>query len=525
MSDPTTTAGTQAQRRSRRGGRAAKRQQVEAEQQTGRPFVQPRRMFAPMDIISADELEAIHQASLDVLKEIGIDFLDDEARAILKDAGADVQPDGPRVRFDSGVIDHLVASAPSDFKVHARNPAHTIEIGTNAIANCQIGSAPNVSDLDRGRRPGDQAAFRDLLKLAQMANIIHIVGGYPVEPVDIHASVRHLDCVQDIITLTDKAFHIYSLGRTRNFDGLEMVRIARGISTEQMAQEPSVFTIINASSPLRYDTVMLHGIMEMSARNQVVVITPFTLAGAMAPVTIEGALVQQNAEALAGIAFTQAVRAGAPVIYGGFTSNVDMKSGSPAFGTPEYMKATIVGGQLARRYQVPFRTSNTCAANTVDAQAAWESVLSLWATTMAGGHMIKHGAGWMEGGLTASYEKFIVDLDLLQMVQEFLTPLKIDKGSLAMEAMRDVGPGGHYFQTDHTQARYKDAFYAPILSDWRNFETWAAAGSPNAMGKAHTVWQEMLESYEAPELDPAIAEELQAFVTKRREEGGIETDF
>jgi trimethylamine--corrinoid protein Co-methyltransferase len=256
-----------------------------------------------------------------------------------------------------------------------------------------------------------------------------MTGGYPVEPTDLHASVRHLDCLSDLVKLTDKPFHAYSLGKERNLDALEIVRIGRGVSAEQLEAEPSLFTIINASSPLRYDAPMLQGIIEMSSRNQVVVITPFTLAGAMAPVTIAGALVQQNAEALAGIAFTQLVRPGAPVVYGGFTSNVDMKSGAPAFGTPEYMKAVMAGGQLARRYGLPYRTSNTCAANTLDAQSAYESMMSLWALVQGGGNFIMHAAGWMEGGLTASFEKFVMDVDMLQMVAGVSGPTRHQRRS------------------------------------------------------------------------------------------------
>jgi trimethylamine--corrinoid protein Co-methyltransferase len=270
---------------------------------------------------------------------------------------------------------------------------------------------------------------------------------------------------------------------------------------------------------------MLQGMIEMSRRNQVVVMTPFTLAGAMAPVTIAGAVAQQNAEALAGIAFCQIVRPGAPVAYGGFTSNVDMKSGAPAFGTPEYMKAQILGGQLARRYHVPYRTSNVCAANTVDAQAAYESVFSLWGAIMGGGNFIMHAAGWLEGGLTCSFEKTILDIDLLQMVGEFLDPLVVDDDTLALAAIREVGPGGHFFGAQHTQARYRDAFYAPLLSDWRNYESWREAGSPTAMDKANRLWKEMLAAYEPPPIDPAVVEELDEFVTKRKAEGGFKTDF
>ncbi len=508
--------------RTRAGRRSGRPTHAAAEQ---KPFRQPRRRFPPVDLVSADELEAIHDASLTILEEIGMDFLHEEAKAILKRAGATVDPGSDRVRFDRAMIISAIRTCPSEFTLHARNPDRDIRFGGNWVAFPQVASTPNCQDTDRGRRPGNRQDFRDFVKLAQVYNIIHLTGGYPVEPVDIHPSVRHLDCLSDIVTLTDKAFHCYSLGRERNLDAIEIARIARGISPEQLTREPSLFSIINSSSPLRLDTPMLQGIIEMSSRNQVIVMTPFTLAGAMAPVTIAGALAQQNAEALAGIAFTQIVKPGAPVAYGGFTSNVDMKSGAPAFGTPEYMKAAIVGGQLARRYGLPYRSSNVCAANTVDAQAAYESVFSLWGAIMGGGNLIMHAAGWLEGGLSASFEKTVLDVDLLQMVAEFLDPLVVDEPSLALDAVREVGPGQHYFGAAHTQARFRDAFYAPILSDWRNYESWREGGSPTAMDKAARVWKEALASYEQPPMDPAIAEELADFVARRKAEGGFKTDF
>ncbi|MDH4988980.1 trimethylamine methyltransferase family protein [Aminobacter anthyllidis] len=510
--------------RARRGGRAGKRAGGSAAFEQP-PFRQLKIPFTPTKLISDDQLESIHLASLRVLKEIGVDVLHDEARRIMKAHGADVRDGSERVRFDSDMILELISHAPAEFTLHARNPDHNVRFGGNNLVISQMASAPNCSDLDRGRRPGNQADYRNFLKLAQMHNILNTTGGYPVEPVDIHPSVRHLECIRDLATLTDKVFHIYSLGKERNVDGIEIARIARGISREQMIAEPSVYTIINTNSPLKLDVPMMEGIIQMSSMGQVVIVTPFTLSGAMAPVTIAGALVQQNAEALSGLAFTQMVRRGAPVGYGGFTSNVDMKSGAPAFGTPEYMKAQLVGGQLARRYNIPYRTSNVCAANAVDAQAAYESVFSLWGAIQGGANFILHGAGWLEGGLRCSYEKMILDIDLLQMVAEFLTPLDMSEEALAIDAIRDVGPGGHFFGTQHTQDRYKNAFYSPVISDWRNFETWAEAGSPTAVEKANRVWKERLASYEEPWMDPAIREELNAFVDKRKAEGGAPTDF
>ncbi len=515
-------AGTTA--RARGGGRAGKRAGASASFDQP-PFRQLKNPFKPTKIVSDDELESIHIASLRVLSEIGVDVLHDGARQMMKDHGADVRPGSERVRFDPDMILGLIAHAPSEYTMHARNTGHSYRMGGDNLVFAQVASAPNCSDLDRGRRPGNQTDFRNLVKLAQIHNVISATGGYPVEPVDLHPSIRHLECIRDLATLTDKAFHIYSLGKERNVDGIEIARIANGLTREQLVDTPVCYTIINTNSPLKLDVPMMEGIIQMSSQGQAVIVTPFTLAGAMAPVTIAGAVVQQNAEALAGIAFTQMVRKGAPVGYGGFTSNVDMKSGAPAFGTPEYMKAQMLGGQLARKYRLPYRTSNTCAANQVDAQAAYESVFSLWGAVQGGGNFVLHSAGWLEGGLRASFEKMILDIDLLQMVTEMLTPLDLSEDALAIDAIRDVGPGGHFFGTPHTQARYKTAFYSPILSDWRNFETWQEAGSPTALEKANRVWKERLAAYEQPPMDPAVREEIDAFVARRIAEGGAPTDF
>jgi trimethylamine--corrinoid protein Co-methyltransferase len=270
---------------------------------------------------------------------------------------------------------------------------------------------------------------------------------------------------------------------------------------------------------------MAMGIIEMARMNQIVVVTPFTLLGAMAPVSIAGGMVEQNAEALAGLALSQLVRPGAPFVYGGFTSNVDMKSGAPAFGTPEYMKACIIGGQLARRYKLPYRTSSTNAANSVDAQAAYETVFSLWGAIMGGGNIIQHAAGWLEGGLVASYEKFALDVDLLQMMQEFLKPVVVDDAEMAFDAMSEVGPGGHFFGAQHTLERYSTAFYQPLISDWRNFQNWQAAGAPTAEKKANALWKQALAEYREPWLDPGALEQIDAFVARRVSEGGEKTDF
>jgi trimethylamine--corrinoid protein Co-methyltransferase len=489
------------------------------------PAAQPQSPFAPLDLISRDELESIHRAALEVLREIGIDFLHDEARAMLAQAGADVDPASRRVRFDPALVEAHIGLAPKEFTLHARNSARNLTIGGRHVAFGSVASAPNSFDRAGGRRPGNKRDFQNFIRLGQSFDSIHFWAGYPVEPIDIHASVRHLEALFDMLTLSDKPIHAYSLGRERNLDAIEMVKIARGLDDETLEREPSLFTVINSSSPLRLDTPMLEGVIQMARRNQVVVLTPFTLAGAMAPVTLAGALVEQHAEALAGLVMTQVVRPGAPFVYGGFTSNVDMKSGAPAFGTPEYMKTAIVGGQLARRLGLPYRSSNANAANSLDAQAAYESVFSLWGAIMGGVNFLMHGAGWMEGGLQASFEKMALDADLLAMVAEFLKPLKVDEAELALEAMREVGPGGHFFGAEHTQSRYRTAFFPPMISDWRNYESWREAGSPTALDAAERIVAERLRYFVVPPLEAERLEALTAFVARRKAEGGAPTDF
>ena len=487
------------------------------------PWIQPRLPFEPLRGVSDDELEAIHEASLRVLAETGIDFLDETARRQLVDVGCRV--DGNRVRFDPDLVMHLVSTAPAEFTMHAPSPARNLHMGGDVLTFTSVASPPFVTGLGRDRRDGNRDDYRNLIKLGQVLNAVHTVAGYPVEPMDLHPSVRHLYATHDMLTLSDKVPFVYSLSRQRNLDAIEMTRIARGADHDAMDVEPSLYSVINASTPLRYDTVMLHGIQEMSARNQCIVITPFTLAGAMAPVTVAGALVLQNAEALAGIAYTQVVRAGAPVIYGGFTSNVDMRSGAPAFGTPEYWKACLIGGQLARRYRVPYRSSNVNASNSVDAQSAYESVIALWGAVMGGVNLLLHGAGWLEGGLLASYEKMVIDADLLNMVTAMLEPVVIDDAALAVEAIAEVGPAGHFFGTQHTQDRYATEHFQPMVSSWANFETWDEGGRIEAHQRAEALARTLVDAHQEPPMAADRRAALDDFVERRVAEGGVETDY
>ena len=388
-----------------------------------------------------------------------------------------------------------------------------------------VGSPPNCSDLDRGRRSGDRSSYQDLIKFTQYFNCLHMMVGYPVEPLDIHPSVRHLDCLFDALTLTDKAIHAYSLGKERIEDAIEMVRIAGGLTHEEFDASPRMFTNINSTSPLKVDFNMLDGAMRLARHGQPVIVTPFTLSGAMAPITIPGAVVQQTAEALAIITLLQVVNPGTPVMYGSFTSNVDMSSGAPAFGTPEYMRATQISGQMARFYDLPLRASNACAANCPDAQAAWESAFSLWACVSAGVNVVYHAAGWLEGGLCASYEKFIMDCENIQQMICYMQAMEVGEAEIAFDAIRETGPDGNFFSGSHTLERYETAFHAPFMSDLRNFETWEEHGSVASPERANKLWKQILHEFEAPPMDVGIREELEAFVALRKEQGGAPTDF
>ncbi|MDB9975387.1 trimethylamine methyltransferase family protein [Candidatus Thioglobus sp.] len=484
------------------------------------PYGQKKNPFQPMNIFSEDEIESIHEASLKVLCDTGMDIQSPRAVEILKRKGAMIDGDGQRVRFDPDFIMEKISTTPSEFTLHGRNKERHVHVGGQSIINTMVSSAPNVSDLDRGRILGNFEDYTNLIKLGEMLNTVHAFGGYPVEPCDLDVSVRHLKAVSAAARLTTKPLFGYAIGSERMLDVIEIVRISRGINKETLLKEPSITTVVNANSPLVYDKALLEGAIEMAEHNQPVIYTPFTLAGAMAPITVAGALVQQNAEALAGLAFHQCVKPGAPAMYGSFTSNVDMKSGSPAFGTPEYTQATIASGQLARKYKIPLRASNANASNAPDEQSVYESQMSLWACLLGQVNFILHGHGWIEGGLCASYEKVILDAEMNQMMEAFLQPAIVNKDTLGVEAIAEVGPANHFFAAQQTLDRYETEHYNPMLSDWRNFESWRDAGSETATQRANKIWKQLLEEYEEPKLKPEVEEGLSAFVDKRVAEGG-----
>lgn len=484
------------------------------------PAARVRNPYPPMRLLSDDQVEAIHDASLRILEEFGIEFMSARARALFADAGAAVDETSGTVRIERGMVEAALATAPSSVMLTPRNPAHAVDIGGDAISFTLVAGPPNVHDMERGRRAGNLADYRDLVRLAQHFNCIHMLGNQVCAPMELPAGTRHLETYRANLTLTDKAFHVSAIGAGRALDGVRMMAIARGLAPDAMAESPGVTTIISVNSPRRFDEAMTDGLMAMAEHAQPVCITPFTLMGAMSPVTLAGALAQQNAEALAGLVLAQLVRPGTPVIYGAFTSNVDMKSGAPAFGTPENTKANVASGQLARRYRLPYRTTPGSASNAADAQGAWETMMALWGAVLGGANLVYHGAGWQEGGLTVSYEKLVMDVEMIQHMIEFLKPLAVDEGELALDALGRVPTGGHFFGDPHTLERYQNAFYQPMLSDWRNYESWQEAGARDATQRATTLWKKALEEYAEPVMDAAVREELDAYVARRTEEIG-----
>ena len=513
-------------KRRRSGGRAGgalRRGSAAIEQM---PWCLPVNPDRPTEPLNAEGVAAIHDGAMRILEDIGIEFLNPEACAILRQAGCTVT--GENVRMGRDFVMEMVAKAPSQWTLTPRNSDRELIVGGPYMLFGAVSSPPSYWDMKTGTKvPGTRETCANLIKLSQYFNCIHFVGGYPVEPVDLHASTRHLDVLYDKLTLSDKVAHAYALGKERVEDVMEMVRISGGWSDAEFDASPKMYTNINSTSPLKHDFPMLDGWMRLARRNQGLIVTPFTLAGAMAPVTMAGAVAQSIAEALCAVALAQYIRPGAACAIGTFTSNVDMKSGAPAFGTPEYMRATQMTGQLARFYGLPMRSSGVCAANVPDGQSMWETSNSLWAAVQSGTNIVYHAAGWLEGGLIASPEKFIMDCEVLQQIQRYFEPqtYATTEDDIALDAIKSVGNDGHFFGIQHTQDRYTTAFYQPFASDWRNYEAWEAAGGVWTPERAHQIYQKILEDFEAPPLDVAIREELADFVDRRKAEGGAPTDF
>ena len=489
------------------------------------PWRQPIINDPPIEPLDEQGVLNIHNGAMTILEDIGIEFLNPEALTILKNAGCKVTDQN--VKMGRDFVMEKMKTAPEMIDITPRNPERVIKLGGNNLAFLNVSSPPNIWDLKRGKRPGDFEGFKDLVKLTQYFNCLHGCAGYPVEPIDIHPSTRHLDCLYEKLTLTDKVVHAYSLGKDRVEDVMEMVRIAGGLSHEEFNSKSRMYTNINSVSPLKHDFPMLEGAMIHARRNQAVVVTPFTLAGAMAPVTMSGAVTLSIAEGLAALVLLQIINPGCPVMIGTFTSNVDMKSGAPAFGTPEYMRATQMTGQMARFYKIPMRSSGVCTSNIPDGQAMWETSNSLWSAVHSGTNLVYHAAGWLEGGLIASPEKLVMDCEVLQMIQRYCDAeiTKTRPQDIAIDAIKTVGSDGHYFGVEHTQERYETAFYSPIASDWSNYEAWNLNGANWTAERAHRIYKNIINEFIPPPIDPSIKDELKEFVHKRKNEGGVATDF
>jgi trimethylamine--corrinoid protein Co-methyltransferase len=502
-------------RRRRAQGRAAR---------SGGPSLAPLPRlevpWAPLEILSAEQVERILAAAYRVLEEAGIEIRSAAARAVLRAAGALVDEDSQLVRIGREIVEAQLAHAPGQFVLHARNADRHLHVGGRVVNFGPVNGAPNASDLERGRRYGDLAAFREILQLTHALGILHWQGGIVVEPVDVPVPVRHLAAYRAHIECADTVWAARGVGGVQAEDAIAMSAIEHGCPVEALAARPTLMSVTNVNSPRRVDEEILDNIMIMARHGQCVVITPFTLMGAMAPITLAGALVQQTAEALAIIALCQLVRPGAPCVMGGFTSNVDMRTGSPAFGTPEYVHAALATAQIGRRLRIPVRTSAVNASPAVDAQSTYETAFSLQAAILSHSHLINHAAGWLEGGLVASLEKIVVDAELLRGWAEILKPVVFDDDDLAVDAIKGVEPGGHFFGTAHTLARYESAFYRPLLSDWSNFESWREAGSRDATRRATEVWKKVLAAYTPPPLDPAVREALTEYAARRSAELG-----
>lgn len=468
------------------------------------------------EVLGPEGVEAIHRASMRLLQDPGILVIDyPPACETFKANGAKVE--GEVVRIDEDTLLHFVRQAPPTFTQLARNPANNLTLGGRTTVFAPVYGPPFVADYERGRREATLEDFRNFAKLTYMAQHLHHNGGTLVEPNDIEVKERHLDMLLAHITLSDKCFMGSVTHADNARDTVTMSQILFG--AEAIVQNPATLSLINASSPLRFDDRMF-GALEVYARaRQAVLVTPFLIAGAMSPSTMAATLAQQNAEALFGICYAQMLNPGTPCIYGSFLANIDMRSGAPCFGTPENALALYAGAQMARRYNLPFRSGGNFTASRIpDAQAGYESAGTMWPTVQAGVNFVLHAAGWLEGGLIAGYEKFIIDLELCGMMARFVNGIGLSEDDFAWDAYAEVEPGQHFLGAQHTMRHYETAFYQHTVFNMDNYEKWEEEGKVDTYQRANALWKRMLRDYEAPPLDPAIAEELTAFAEHRRAE-------
>ncbi|WP_276714923.1 trimethylamine methyltransferase family protein [Pseudooceanicola nitratireducens] len=499
-------------RRGRSGGGAARRAERTAGDFGTAPTIQ--RKIPNLDLLDEETLSIIEANAETVLEEIGVNFVNNPgALARWKEAGADVQ--GERVHIPRGLARKLCATAPSSFIQHARNPEKNVEIGGKGLVLAPVYGPPFVRDVDGGRRYATMEDFRKFVKLGHMSKWLQHSGGTVCEPTDIPVNKRHFDMLLAHMTLTDKPFMGSVTEPSRAQDCVDMCGILFG---EDFVQQNTVMTsLININSPLTFDDVMMGALEVYAANNQACIISPFIVGGAMAPVSVVGTLTQVLAEVLAGIAYSQLVRPGAPVIFGAFVTSIDMNSGAPTFGTPEASQILYGAGQLARRMNLPFRSGGSlCGSKLPDAQAAYETANTLNAALMGGVNFMLHACGWLEGGLVSSFEKFVMDADQLGALHKMAAGVANDENAQAMDALREVGPGGHFLGCSHTQANYKSAFWRSELLDYKPFETWDEEGARDTQALASDRVAKLLERYQAPAMDPAKAEALAAYVAQRK---------
>jgi trimethylamine--corrinoid protein Co-methyltransferase len=469
-----------------------------------------------LNILSEEQVEIIHEQAMRILEEIGTDVLHEGAREVLAEAGQTV--DGDRVYWDRGFVMEQVAKAPSSFRLRARNPERSVTVGEGGTPVwMNVGGPPFASDLDEGRRSGRIQDHDTLVKLTQATDVLNCVQTGAAEATDLQMESRHMDQEYSTIRWSDKPYTTYGTSGPRARDGIRMAEIVHG-GRAAIEEEAALLGIVNPNSPLIWDFRMTDALIAWAEANQPIVVTPFLLAGATSAVSVSGGLTQQVAEALSGVALAQTVREGVPCLYGSFFTVTDMRTGSPAFGTPESVFGVLAGGQLARRYGLPFRGGGGLASSpAVDAQAAAETQMMLWATMLAGTDVVLHAAGWLEGGLTASFEKFALDVELLRQFKRQMEGIGFTEEELAFDALKAVGPGGLFLSSPHTRTHFKEWLYMSPLFQTPDFATWEMLGGETTEVAANKAWKGLLESYEDPGLDPAIDEELKAYIASRRD--------
>ena len=476
--------------------------------------------FPPMKVFTDDRIEAMHEAALSVLEDLGIKVLLPEARDLFLKGGATLKADD-MIHIGRDMVEAAIASAPKSIHCKGAVPDRDVTMELGSLIFQPGAGAPHATDLTRGRRPGTDSDYRDLVRLTQHFDVLQMMPPL-VEPQNVPTNVRHYFTMNAQLTLSDKFPFVFSRGTPQVTESFEMLRDFRGLSDEEFQEDVWCYTIINTNSPRQLDIPMAQGLIDFARAGQVSIVTPFTLMGAMAPITVAGAITLSHAEALAAITLTQLTRPGAPVTYGTCTSNVDMKSGAPAFVTPEHFRASLAAGQLARLIGLPWRSAAGSAANLGDAQAANETQFGLWGCLMSGATVVIHAAGWLEGGLTVSYEKLITDMEVLQMVAELCTQAQAGDAEIGLDALAEVQPGGHFFAAGQTMARYQTEFYEPLVADWSNFGTWEENGARDATSRATDIWKSILANDPGPKIDSDRAAALSDYIAKRTAEGGAE---